>query len=141
MNWLPDDKEIFIGKLNYLKNYYGELKSFDSLSFGEYSQDKIKRRAIERILQLIVEVACDINSFILSKSGTAAESYYDSFVKMGETGILEKDVASQLARTTGLRNRIIHEYGEYKDEIVFKNIAIFIESYGRYMKVLVNKIS
>lgn len=103
MNWLPDDKEIFIGKLNYLKNYYGELKSFDSLSFREYSQDKIKRRAIERILQLIVEVACDINSFILSKSGTAAESYYDSFVKMGETGILEKDVASQLARTTGLR--------------------------------------
>ncbi|QII13306.1 hypothetical protein KsCSTR_39270 [Candidatus Kuenenia stuttgartiensis] len=28
MNWLPDNKEIFIGKLNFLKNYYGELKSF-----------------------------------------------------------------------------------------------------------------
>ncbi len=28
MNWLPDDKEIFIGKLKYLKNYYEELKSF-----------------------------------------------------------------------------------------------------------------
>ncbi len=66
MNWLPDDKEIFVGKLNYLKNYYEELKCFESLSFNQYVQDKIKRRAIERLLQLIVEVACDINSFVLS---------------------------------------------------------------------------
>lgn len=28
MNWLPGDKEIFIGKLDYLKNYYEELKFF-----------------------------------------------------------------------------------------------------------------
>lgn len=42
MNWLPDDKEIFIGKLDYLKNYYEELKSFESLSFLQYIEDKIK---------------------------------------------------------------------------------------------------
>ena len=42
MNWLPDDKEIFIGKLNYFKNYYEELKSFETLSFHQYVQDKIK---------------------------------------------------------------------------------------------------
>ena len=42
MNWLLEDKEIFISKLNYLKNYYEELKSFESLSFQEYVQDKIK---------------------------------------------------------------------------------------------------
>jgi len=44
-----------------------------------------------------------------------------------------------LARTTGLRNRIIHEYGEYKDEVVYKNISIFIEFYGKYLKILANK--
>jgi len=33
MSWLPDDKEIFIGKLDYLKNYYEGLKSFGSLLF------------------------------------------------------------------------------------------------------------
>lgn len=139
MSWVPEDKEIFIGKLDYLKNYYEELKSFESLSFQGYVQDKIKRRAIERLLQLIVEVACDINSFILSKSSVAAESYHDSFMKLDEAGIIEKDVALKLARTTGLRNRIIHEYGEYKDEVVYKNISIFIEFYGKYLKTLANK--
>jgi len=140
MNWLPDDKEIFISKLNYLKNYYEELKSFELLNFHQYIQDKIKRRAIERLLQLIVEVSCDINSFILSKNGITAESYYESFVKMGEAGIIEKDMALKLARTTGLRNRIIHEYGEYKDEVVYKNISIFVEFYGKYLKILASKV-
>ncbi|MEK6729572.1 MAG: HepT-like ribonuclease domain-containing protein, partial [Planctomycetota bacterium] len=83
-----------------------------------------------------VEVACDINSFILSKKGIVAESYHDSFLKMGEAKIVENPVALKLANTTGLRNRIIHEYGEYKDEIVYKNVSIFIEFYGKYLKTL-----
>ncbi len=56
MTWLPEEKEILISKLEYLKNYYEELQGFTVLSFHEYIQDKIKRRAIERLLQLIVEI-------------------------------------------------------------------------------------
>ena len=140
MDWLPEDREIFVSKLNHLKSYYEELKDFESLSFQHYIQDKVARRAVERLLQLVVEVACDINNFVLSKKGIVAESYHDSFLKMGEAEIIEKAVALKLARTTGLRNRIIHEYGEYKDEVVYKNISIFIEFYGKYLKILTSKV-
>lgn len=138
MNWLPEEKDIFTSKLNHLKNYYEELKDFETVSFHQYIGDKVRRRAIERLLQLIVEVACDLNSFVLSKRGDVPDSYHDSFIRMGDAGIIGKDVALKLARTTGLRNRIIHEYGEYKDEVVYKNIAIFIEFYGKYLKTLAN---
>ena len=140
MNWFPEEKEILISKLGHLKNYYEELQGFTVLSFHEYIQDKIKRRAIERLLQLIVEVACDINSFILSKKEITTESYHDSFIKMADAGIVDKDTALKLAKTTGLRNRIIHEYGEYKDDVVYKNIAIFIEFYGKYLKILAKNL-
>jgi len=139
MNWSQEDNEILVSKLNYLRNYYEELKTFESLSFRQYMDDKIRRRAVERLLQLIVEVACDTNNFILSKKNIIAESYHDSFLKMDEAGIIEKDVALKLSRTTGLRNRIIHEYGEYKDEVVYKNVSIFIEFYGKYLKMLANQ--
>lgn len=139
MNWSQEDNEILVSKLNYLRNYYEEMKTFESLSFRQYMDDKIKRRAVERLLQLIVEVACDTNNFILSKKNIIAESYHDSFLKMDEAGIIEKDVALKLSRTTGLRNRIIHEYGEYKDEVVYKNVSIFIEFYGKYLKMLANQ--
>lgn len=60
---------------------------------------------------------------------------------MGEAGAgaLEKDVAVKLLRTTGLGNRIIHEYGDYKDEVVYKNIFIFMEFYSIYLKTLADK--
>ena len=138
MDWLSEDKEILVSKIGYLKNYFEELKNFETIGIHEYLQDKTRRRAIERLLQLVVEVACDINNFILSKKGLVAESYHDSFLKMGEAEIVEKPVALKLAKTTGLRNRIIHEYGEYKDEVVYKNIAIFVEFYGKYLKTLAN---
>ncbi len=138
MDWLSEDKEILVSKIGHLKNYFEELKSFETIGFHEYLQDKMRRRAIERLLQLVVEVACDINSFILSKKGIVAESYHDSFLKMSEVEIVERPVALKLANTTGLRNRIIHEYGEYKDEIVYKNVSIFIEFYGKYLKTLAN---
>ncbi|MBI5307934.1 MAG: DUF86 domain-containing protein [Planctomycetes bacterium] len=136
MDWLSEDKEILISKIGHIRNYFEELKSFKPVGFHEYLQDKIRRRAIERLLQLVVEVACDINSFVLSKKGIVAESYHDSFLKMGELEMIERPVALKLAKTTGLRNRIIHEYGEYKDEVVYKNIEIFIEFYGKYLKTL-----
>ena len=136
MNWLPEEKDIFTSKLNHLKNYYEELKDFETVSFHQYTVDKVRRRAIERLLQLIVEVGCVLNSFVLSKRGVAPDSYHDSFIKMDEAGVIGNDVALKLARTTGLRNRIIHEYGEYKDEVVYKNVSIFIEFYGKYLKTL-----
>lgn len=52
----------------------------------------------------------------------------------------DSDIAIKPAKTTGLRNRIIHEYGEYKDEVAHKNISVFIEFYGKYLKVLVNTL-
>jgi uncharacterized protein YutE (UPF0331/DUF86 family) len=139
MNWAQEDNEILVSKLNYLRNYHEELRTFESLTSRQYVDDKIKRRAVERLLQLMVEVACDINNFILSKKNIIAESYHDSFLKMDEAGIIEKDIVLKLARTTGLWNRIIHEYGEYKDEVVYKNISIFVEFYGKYLKILANK--
>ncbi len=31
MDWLPEDKEILVSKIDHLKNYWEELKSFSVL--------------------------------------------------------------------------------------------------------------
>jgi len=92
MDWLPEDREIFVSKLNHLKSYYEELKDFESLSFQHYIQDKVARRAVERLLQLVVEVACDINNFVLSKKGIVAESYHDSFLSCRKKESLQNPI-------------------------------------------------
>ncbi|MBU1753426.1 DUF86 domain-containing protein [bacterium] len=104
------------------------------ITYREYTDKSIIKRATERLLQLLVEVASDINGIILTIGGKRVpESYYDSFIKVGEAGIISIDLAQKLASTAGLRNRIVHEYGEYKDSIVFQNIKKMYELYMEYL--------
>ena len=110
-------------KLQFLLEYLQELKAFTGLRFSEYERDKIKKRAAERLLQLLVEVGSDIaGAILLEKEGMVSETYYASFLELGKKGFISVPLAKKLASSAGLRNRIIHEYGEYKDHIVFSNI-------------------
>lgn len=84
-------------------------------------------------LRLIEKRAANTKTFDVSP---AFSSTLSDIIEKGLRKTLERPVTLKLAKTTGLRNRIIHEYGEYKDEVVYKNITIFIEFYGKYLKTL-----
>lgn len=131
--------EIFIieSKLALLVDYFKELSSLKNISYYKYQKDKIIKRGIERLLQLIVEVASDINSLIILNVGEKApESYYDSFIALSKVKILNPGLTKKLASTAGLRNRLVHEYGEYKDEMVYRNIKISCKLYSHYIKTI-----
>jgi uncharacterized protein YutE (UPF0331/DUF86 family) len=120
-------------KLQFLLEYLQEFKEFTGLRFAEYERDRIKKRAAERLIQLLVEVGSDIAGVILlEKEGIAAETYYASFIELGKKGFISMPLAKKLASSAGLRNRIIHEYGEYKDRIVFSNIKPLYEGYLKF---------
>ncbi len=126
--------EIIKDKLLLLNGYLEELKEIKDLKYYEYMDETITRRGAERLLQLLVEVSSDINSAIISNVGKIPpESYYESFIKAGEYGVISKELAQKLAPSAGLRNRIIHEYGEYKDSIVYKNVKKLYELYSQYL--------
>lgn len=127
--------EIIREKLILLAQYLKELSELKDLTFQEYLKKNITKRGAERLLQLLVEVASDINGLILTEKGELPpESYYDSFVKMGNKGVIPPKLATKLAPTAGLRNRLVHEYGDYKDSIVFQNIKKMLELYGQYLQ-------
>lgn len=128
---------VIQNKLSLLLDYYNELCALKNLKFYEYQQNIIIKRGIERLLQLLVEVASDINSLIALYMGEKTpESYYDSFIGLGKIRIINSKLAKELANTAGLRNRLVHEYGEYKDEIVYLNIKKFCSIYAQYIKLI-----
>ncbi|MBU0701201.1 DUF86 domain-containing protein [bacterium] len=131
---MQSELDVLREKLLFLTQYLGELSELRKITYREYTDKSIIKRATERLLQLLVEVASDINGIILTIGGKRVpESYYDSFIKVGEAGIISIDLAQKLASTAGLRNRIVHEYGEYKDSIVFQNIKKMYELYMEYL--------
>lgn len=124
-------------KLRILIEYYDELEEYSNITLEEYLDSKRDRRAIERILQLVVEVATDINNMILKSLGsTVATDYYNSFIDLSEEEIISAEFAIKIAPSTGLRNILVHEYEEIDDKVVYSSIDDALKYYKEYIKII-----
>jgi uncharacterized protein YutE (UPF0331/DUF86 family) len=128
------DIDLINRKLRKLAGYLEELKPIGKKSFDEYKKDYFVKRTTERCIQLIVECAADINAHILVGIGTPPADYYESFIKVGEIGVIPEDFAAKLAPSAGLRNRLVHEYEEIKDKIVYASINETLLQFTKYME-------
>lgn len=120
-----------------MAQYLEELGTLKSIDLDEYLSDFRERRAVERLIQLIVDVAVDLNTHILVDEGYPAPSdAYTSFIEAGKHGVLPPDLARSLAPSTGERNIIVHEYETIDDAIVFLSISETLRLYGRYVETV-----
>ncbi len=125
-------------KLKQLASYYQELEQIASgLTFENYQNQIMIKRAIERDIQLIVECATDINNMILKQlSKGPAKDYFNSFIDLADNQVIETDFALKLAPSTGLRNILVHEYEKIDDRIVFKSITNVLIYYRQYLQII-----
>ncbi len=136
------NKEILHRKLKKLNGYLKEIESFQNISFEEYMEDFQNRRTVERLIQLIVDVAVDINSHTLVDEGhMPPDDAFDSFIQVGKKGILDKKFAEEIAPSTGERNIIIHEYEKIDDGIVYNSIKETLFMYKRYISYYIEHYS
>lgn len=125
--------EVVARKLAHLSPYLEELKPYRAVSLEEYVAEGGPRRTIERLLQLLVEVAADINVHIVTEiEGTPPTDYRSSFSAMVRCGVLSHDLAERLAPSAGLRNILVHAYDEIDDEEVHGSIAPALEDFEAY---------
>jgi len=132
------NKDLLRQKLAEVAQYLDELEPLGAPGFDAYQADYVKRHAVEKLIELIVEAASDINRHILDASGAAPPTtYFGTFDGMEKTGILPKSLAIRLASTTGLRNRLVHGYEKVQHKIVYQSLRPLIRDYKRYF-VLIN---
>ncbi len=129
--------EIVQEKLVTLQQYYQELKDLENITFNEYCSNNLYKRTAERLIQLIVEAATDINNILLKTLDKGISSdYFSSFLKLAEAGVITMDFALEIAPSTGLRNIIVHEYQRIDDELVYESIKKTLKYYLHYMKYI-----
>jgi uncharacterized protein YutE (UPF0331/DUF86 family) len=132
------DDPLIRQKLAELSQYLDELEPLTACEFKEYQADYVKRHAIEKLLELIVEIASDITRHLVEAAGEAPpQTYYSTFDEAGKLGVLPESLAARLATTTGLRNRLVHGYEKIEHAIVHRSLKPFLRNYKRYF-VLIN---
>ena len=136
------DKRLLKRKLSKLKEYLKELQPFTKISLQDYLDDYKNKRTVERDIQLIVECATDINTHLLVETQeTPPKDYYTSFIELAKLHILPHKFTLSIAETAGLRNRLVHEYEDIKDKIVYSNIKKVLSLYQEYMEHIIKYLT
>lgn len=129
------DIDLVRRKLSRLNMYLEKLMPIARKSFPEYKDDAYLKFSAERLIQLIVECATDINSHVVVEtSNRPPEDYTVSFIKAAEAGLISSQLAQKLKGSGGMRNILVHEYLEVDDEKVFSIIPVAVSDYKEYIK-------
>lgn len=131
------DVSVVRRKLRKLEEYVDQLSRLQPESFEAYKASVLHRRAIERLLQLLVEVASDINTHVLVSLGSPPpDDYYDGFIRMGASGVIPQELARRLAPSAGARNILVLEYEVIDDRIVYESVPHALTDFRAYGRAL-----
>lgn len=122
-------------KIKLIQEDLSELDNLAHYSFEEITKDHIKFLAVERLLEKIIMRAIDINQHMIAELGRGDErvrSYEDTFFILSELGIYSEEFAKQIAPSAGLRNRLVHEYNNTRQDIIYKSVSEAVKQYVKY---------
>jgi len=115
--------------------YLDKLKPIAGHTYEEYLADFYLKTSAERLIQLIVECASDINNHVIVEMGERPpEDYTSSFIKASEAGLLTSELANKLKGSGGMRNILVHEYIDIDDEKVYRALHAALSDFKEYMR-------
>lgn len=121
-------------KLHIITANLQALEQIATIDLARYRTEIFTRKGTERLLQELIEAALDLNMHLLAQTvQKLPDDYYQSFLLMGDQGILPKDLAVSLAPSAGLRNRLVHEYEAIDDTVVIEAVRRAQDLYPQYV--------
>jgi len=109
-------------KLISLASYLDELDSTLPVTVTAYAADSTVRRAVERLVQVVVEAAMDAGDLLLAEEGKmVGETAREIFEALHTAGVIDDALRRRFAyEYSALRNRIVHDYDELDNAVVWQ---------------------
>ena len=122
-------------RLRELERYVQQLQRFQNYRYDEIEGDLEKIWAIERGLQISIQIIIDIGNHILASIGeNQIEDYTDVLSKLGKCNVLPSQFTERIKGMAGFRNILVHRYAEVDLRRVYdvlqNRLGDFIEYIG-----------
>jgi len=122
---------VVLQKLQQLEEVLGELRSLGEVSAAALETDWKTRRAIERDLQILVEVVIDVCQRLLSLAGqTPAAAGADAVERCVALGVLAS--AEPYRRMGQVRDFVVHRYDRVDTEILVEIVNRRLGEFDRF---------
>ncbi|WP_017292770.1 type VII toxin-antitoxin system HepT family RNase toxin [Geminocystis herdmanii] len=133
------DSSIIIRKFEFQTTYLQQLEAHENISFNDFLADTLLQRAIERLIQLIADVALDVNRYLFkSLLIKQPEENAETFIKLGQLKIIDYDLARRLKESGKMRNLLVHLYEIIEPLFVHSAIKETLADYPLYQRQILN---
>jgi uncharacterized protein YutE (UPF0331/DUF86 family) len=92
-------------RLDLILDYLSELRPLAALTLDEFLSDRYKTRAAERVLEITIQAALDINNHLLKEQfKVVRKSNSDGFLELRKFNVLPLQLAQDMHESGGFRN-------------------------------------
>jgi uncharacterized protein YutE (UPF0331/DUF86 family) len=114
------DTDILSRKLAQLDENITILKSLQNCSIEEFLSNPERYGAVERFLQLSIEILDDIGAHVISDSVLGQVNYYSDIPKiLNDKSIISSHLCETWISMIGFRNILVHGYTKLDRSIVY----------------------
>lgn len=107
------DADSVFAKLARLDSLLAVLEDARARGKAAVTSDVHVQLEVERALQVSIQICIDIGAHLVSELGLRpAEDYQGVFASLASHGAIDSDLASRLGDAAGLRNLLVHDYGD-----------------------------
>jgi uncharacterized protein YutE (UPF0331/DUF86 family) len=111
------DPEVFERRLSRLQALVGDWRGVASVEAPRILTDRGLQAQAERWTHLAIECCLDLaNHLIADRGWRPPESYKAAFDTLFRQGVIDAELAAQMAAWAGLRNILVHLYLEVDHE-------------------------
>lgn len=131
------NQEIVKRKIDDIQLCYSKIEKLLVNRDEDILRDDTILAALERHFQKMVDAAVDINMHLIAESGLrTADDYQSTFSIVAEAEMLPVDFALKIAPSVGMRNAIVHQYGDVNKKLMITHIRNGFGQYVEYIKLI-----
>lgn len=128
------DRELVTRKLVLIAEDLPAAEELARQPLEEYLASPISEVLAERYLERMIGRMIDVNYHLITEQAEAPpRDYFQSFVALGELGVLDPEFARRIAACAGLRNRLVHEYDALDAEKVYQALRTAVDDLPQYL--------
>lgn len=129
------DRDQVGARLRTMRETLDELGSLRGVRAARLEAEPLTRAAAERLIQVVVDLAVDINAHLaVVTTGAAPQTGRDSFLAAATSGAITQALAEQLAPAAGLRNVLVHRYADIRTDLVASAVDTVLDGFAEYVR-------
>lgn len=129
------EEDVLVAKLRQINTYTEELRQMRGMSFDEYEDDIVRRRAIERTFMNLIQACIDLSRHVRrGLDMDAQQSAKEEIRAIGEAAVISEEVQEKMAEAAGFRNVLAHQYGEINHRTVHEVLHNDLEWFDRFQQ-------